>query len=192
MLTIISAIRFLARQGLPLRGSYVSSDGCETNSNFLQLLHLCKEDIPVLYTWLQRSQDRYTSPSIQNELLEIMANMILRKIKISLSGKQFSIMVDETSNISNTEQLVFCLRYVDEDLTKHEEFIGLYDMDSTTAENVIQDILLRLSLQMSSCRGQCYDCAGSMAGCRTGVATTIEQQEPGATSPVHALLWTRT
>ena len=41
---------------------------------------------------------------------------------------------------------------MDEDLTTHEEFIGLYDMDSTTAENitrVIQDILLRLSLQMS-------------------------------------------
>ena len=79
MLTIISTIRFLAHQGLILRGtgSYVSSDGCETNSNFLQLLHLRKEDTPVLNTWLQRSQDRFTSPSIQNELLEIMANMIL-------------------------------------------------------------------------------------------------------------------
>ena len=150
LLTIISTIRFLARQGLPLRGSYVSSDGCETNSNFLQLLHLRKEDIPVLNTWLQRSQDRFTSPS---------------------------------SDISNTEQLVFCVRYVDEDLTTHEEFIGLYDMDSTTAESithVIQDILLRLALQMSNCRGQCYDGAGSMAGCRTGVATTIQQQEPRA------------
>ena len=179
--TSISTIRFLARQGLPLRGSYVSSDGCETNSNFLQLLHLHKEDIPVLNTSLQRSQDHFTGPSIPNELLEIMANMILRKFTRSLSGKLFSIMVDETSDISNTEQLVFCLRYVDEDLTTHEEFIRLYDMDSTTAENttrVIQDILLRLSLQMSSCRGQCYDGAGSMAGCRAGVATTIRQQEP--------------
>lgn len=67
MLTIISTIRFLAH-------------GCETNSNFLQLLHLRKEDIPVLNNWLQRLQDRFTSPSIQNELLEIMANMIQRKI----------------------------------------------------------------------------------------------------------------
>ena len=72
---------------------------------------------------------------------------------------------------------------MDEDLTTHEEFIGLYDMDCTTAENitrVIQDVLLRLSLQMSNCRGQCYDGASSMAGCRTGVATTIQQQEPRA------------
>lgn len=84
-------------------------------------------------------------------------------------------MVDETIDISNTE--LSCLRYVDEDLTTHEE---LYDMDSTTAESrtrVIQDILLRLALQMSNCRGQCYDSASSMAGCRTGVATTIQQQQ---------------
>ena len=60
MLTIISTIRFLAPQRLTSRGSYVSSDGCETNSNFLQLLHLRKEDIPVLNTWLQRSQDHIT------------------------------------------------------------------------------------------------------------------------------------
>ena len=76
MLTVISTIRFLARQGLPLCGSYVSSDGSETNSNFLQLIHLCKYDVPVLNTWLQRSQDHFTSPSIQNELLEIMANYV--------------------------------------------------------------------------------------------------------------------
>ena len=70
---------------------------------------------------------------------------------------------------------------MDKNLIAHEEFIGLNDMDNTTAESitqVIQDILLRLSLQMSSCRGQCYDGAASMAGCRTGVATTIQQQEP--------------
>lgn len=50
LLTIISTIHFLARQGLPLHGSYVSSDGCETNSNFLQLLYLRKEEIPMLNT----------------------------------------------------------------------------------------------------------------------------------------------
>ena len=55
----------------------------------------------------------------------------------------------------------------------------------------IQDILLRLSLQMSSCRGQCYDGAGSMAGCRTGVAMT-DYTATGTMSPEHTLLWTHT
>ena len=75
---------------------------------------------------------------------------------------------------------MFCIRYVDEDLNTYEEFVGLCDMESTTAENIACYILLRLSLQISNCCGQCYDHAGSMAGCRTGVATTIQQQEPRA------------
>ena len=45
---------------------------------------------------------------MQNEILEIMASTILRKIARKLAGELFSIMVDETTDISNAEQLVFC------------------------------------------------------------------------------------
>ena len=44
MLTTISTICFLACQGLPLRGSHVSSGGCEMNSNFyiyVRKIYLC-------------------------------------------------------------------------------------------------------------------------------------------------------
>ena len=46
-------------------------------------------------------------------------------------------------------------------------------MDSISAESIIrtiEDILLRLSLSLQNCRGQCYDGASSMAGC---ISTTI-------------------
>lgn len=43
LLKIISRVRFLARQGLPLRG-----DGDERNSNFLALLSLREEDDPTI------------------------------------------------------------------------------------------------------------------------------------------------
>ena len=181
--TILSTIHFLARQGLPLRGSHVGHGCGELNSNFMQLLELRKHDVPNLDGWLSRSQDRFTSPTIQNEILEIMASTILRKIARKLAGELFSIMVDETTDISNTEQLVFCIRYVDSQLNSDEEFIGLHSLESTTAQSIthtIQDILLRLSLQFENCRGQCYDGASAMAGCRTGVATTLLQMEPRA------------
>ena len=60
---------------------------------------------------------------------------------------------------------------------------NLYSLDSTTAQAItytIQDILLRLSLQLEKCRGQCYDGASAMAGCKTGVATKLLQKEPHA------------
>ena len=182
LLAIVSTVRFLARQGLPLRGASRgdSSGSGEINSNFMQLLLLRKEEIPDLDAWLEKSQDRFTSPDIQNEFLQIMALTVLRGITERLTGRYFSIMVDETTDISNVEQLVFCIRFVDGHLNCHEEFIGLHSMDSISADSIIrtiEDILLRLSLSLQNCRGQCYDGASSMAGCKTGVSTTILQKE---------------
>uniref|UniRef100_H3ADC1 DUF4371 domain-containing protein n=1 Tax=Latimeria chalumnae TaxID=7897 RepID=H3ADC1_LATCH len=46
--------------------------------------------------------------------------------------------------------------------------------------NTIEDIMLRMSIQLKDCRGQCYDEASSMAGCKTGVATSLLSKEPRA------------
>ncbi len=89
-----------------------------------------------------------------------------------MSGQWFTIMVDETTDQSNVEQMVFCLCYVDSDLNVHEEFVGLYSLESTSADSIvsiIKDILLRMNLSPKNCRGQCYDGASSMSGgrCKT-------------------------
>ena len=46
----------------------------------MQLLLLRKNKIPNIDAWLQKSRDRFTSPEIQNELLQIMALSVLRQI----------------------------------------------------------------------------------------------------------------
>ena len=46
----------------------------------------------------------------------IIAQFIQREIAMEVFGKWFTIMVDETTDLSNTEQMVFCLRYVDKNL----------------------------------------------------------------------------
>ena len=65
---------------------------------------------------------------------------ILRKLANNLAGRQFAIMIDETTDISNTEQLVFCPRYVDDKLASHEEFTGLHSLESTTALSITHTI----------------------------------------------------
>ena len=45
-------------------------------------------------------------------------------------------MVDESSDISNKEQAVFCVCWVDEDLIFHKDFIGLYEMEKTDAASM--------------------------------------------------------
>lgn len=187
LLTILSSIRYLGRQGLALRGRYKIADnsdkGGETDSNFIQLLRTRAEDNPGILKWMDKSRNKYTSPEMQNEMLGIMALHILRAISTELSGKWYTIMIDETTDLSNTEQMVCCLRYVDDDLEVHEEVIGLYSLDSTSAEMItatIEDILLRLNLRIDNCRGQCYDGASNMSGAKSGVASRLTTLEAKA------------
>ena len=184
---ILSTIRYLGRQGLALRGHYKSVDESrkrgEFDSNFIQLLRTRAEDNPQLLKWMEKSQDKFTSPEIQNEILSIMALHILREIASELSGKWYTIMVDETTDLSNTEQMVLYLRYVDNNLEVHEELIGLYSLESTSADVVvtaINDILLRMNLTINNCCGQCYDGGSNMSGARSGVATRLTDLESRA------------
>jgi len=178
LLKILQNIRYLARQSLPLRGSWSEKEKCETNSNFRQLLLLRSEDDERLTAWLKQKTNRFDSPEIQNEMLEIMALNILRDIVKNIQlAEIFSILGDETGDISNTEQLVFCVRWVDDDLEVYEDFIGMHPLPNTTADEivrVIKDILLRMNLRVENARGQCYDGAAAMSGPKSGVATQIK------------------
>lgn len=169
LLKVLFTVRFLARQGLSLRGS-----GDESDSNLLQLLLLRADDFPAISKYLERKQLKYVSHDVQNEFLSIMAMQMLREITASLqSSANFTIMVDETTDMSNKEQVVLVFRWVDNDLNPHEESVGLYQTDSITSDAlvaVIKDVLLRLNLKIECCRGQCYDGASAMAGSKKGVA----------------------
>ena len=57
------------------------------------------------------------------------------------------------------------MRWVDENLIPHEEFIGLHAIPDTSADEIvaiIKVILLRMNLRIENARGQCYDGASSM------------------------------
>ena len=54
-------------------------------------------------------------------------------------------MLDETTDCSNKEQVVLVFRWVDENLTAHEDFVGLYVTDSINSAAlvaIIRDTLL--------------------------------------------------
>ena len=175
---IISSVRFLARQDLALRGHD------EANSNLVQLIRLRAEDNPLLGKWLERSCRKFTSHENQNEFLEVMSYMVLRKLLGDIHNSPYlMVMVDETTDVANKEQLTFVIRWVDESLDVHEEFLGLYNLSSTTADSIvasIKDILLHFEIPAAKLRGQCYDGCSTMAGARGGVATKMQEIEPRA------------
>ena len=118
LLLVLQNIRFLARQGLPLRG-----DGDESSSNFIQLLHLRGVDHGGIDSWLKKKTNKYTSPEIQNECLQLMALHIRREVSCNIAGSHcFSILADECTDCSNKEQFTINIRWVDQHLNEHEEF----------------------------------------------------------------------
>jgi len=170
---IIESVQFLARQGLAIQG--LESD----SGNLMELLRLRSEDVPELAQWLKR-KITWTSHDIQNEILEIMAHSIQRDIASDIrDAVWFSLIVDETTDISVKEQVSICLRHVSNLFEVHEDFIGFYETsltDASTLVAIIEDVLLRLNLPLSQCRGQCYDGASTMAGRLSGVQARILQK----------------
>lgn len=172
------AARYLARQGLALRGD------ADAESNLIQLLRLRADDKPQVMKWLERSSRKYTSHENQNEMLEIMAHQILRKLLGLIQKSPFlAIMVDETTDVSNKEQLTLVIRRIDENLDVFEEFLGMYSLHTTSAQSIvtaISDALLRFQIPFARIRGQCYDGCSTMAGAKGGVAAKIREKEPRA------------
>ncbi|CAM1298331.1 Uncharacterised protein at_DN2170 [Pycnogonum litorale] len=177
---ILENIRFLARQGLALRGN-----GDDADSNFIKLLRLRASDCPAILSWLDKKTNNYVSVTvIQNECLKIMCLQLLRQVSSCIQSNRFySIMADECTDCSNKEQFTLCIRWVDESLTDHEDFIGLYEVatiDANTLTSTIKDVLQRMNLSISDCRGQCYDGASNMTGSRNGVAAQLRRDESRA------------
>ena len=175
LLKIISIVLFLCRQGLPLRGH-----GDDSDSNFMQALKFQNEaDTAAISSWIEKKRDKFTSPQIQNEIIKSMSLRVLRNIITSIQSVPFfTIMIDETTDCTNKEQAVVVIRWVDDSLSVHEEFIGLHEV-----ENIKANTLVRVNLSVHKIRGPCYDGSSNMSGLRNGVR---------GKSIVYPLLWAYT
>ncbi len=113
-----------------------------------------------------------------------MAHNILHNLVNEIrSAGAFSIIVDESQDISHQEQVSFCVRFVDDEFRPQELFLGFHSTESTTAENLAKlviDTMVRLNLPIDMLRGQCYDGASNMAGRYNGVQQIIKDQQPKA------------
>lgn len=111
--TLTDSLIYFARQELPTRG-HDESLVSENRGNFKELLDLVARHSD---NFLRISNQRpgnatYTSPDIQNELLELCAEQVVEKIIAQVKeSKYFSIMADETTDTSKHTQLSMFLRY---------------------------------------------------------------------------------
>ena len=160
----------------------------DTESNLIQLLELRSDDCPSLKVWLR--ERHYFSPVIVNSQIRLMGLDLLKSLLCDIrSAEIFSVVVDEATDVSCKEQMVVCIRWVDEDFMVHEdpvELIHLSRTDASTITSALKDCLLRFCLPLEQCRGQAYDGASNMSGYLNGVAAQI-QKEISSAIYVHCL-----
>ena len=176
---IFNAVLLCGRQGLALRGH------TDESSNFRQIINLIAKHDGDMQAWLTRQNTyKWFSHDIMNEILEMTSHAVLRDlVKEVQVAKYFSIICDETTDVSTTEQLSICVRYVDSAWAIKEVFLGLHaapKCDSETLTTIVKSCLLSLNLPLSNCRGQAYDGAANMRGNISGVQARIKESNKTA------------
>ena len=124
--SIIDVVVLCGQQNIALRGH------TEQNSNFLALLNFHAKTDPVLATHLASAEKRakYTSPAIQNELIEICANQIRNSLVNDCNAFPFyAFLADEATDCATMEEISIRVHFVHtrEDNKKvqvREEFHG--------------------------------------------------------------------
>ena len=72
----------------------------------------------------------------------------------------YSIMMDETSDISKTEQVSICIHITNDDLIVSGNFIGFFETPNTKSKtlfNIVIGFLKNEEMDIKKLRGQCYD-----------------------------------
>ncbi|GJV48999.1 zinc finger MYM-type protein 1-like protein [Tanacetum coccineum] len=160
LLASLHCSRLLLHQGLSTRGK---KEGLISNNkgNFLELLAwLAKhnEDINKVVLGRAPKNHKLTSPLIQRDLMINCCAKETTKIIIKELGEDyFTILADESCDVSHKEKMSLCLRYVDKKRDVVERFLGILHVKDTTALTLrdgIHSMLAEHSLSPSRIRGQ--------------------------------------
>ncbi|KAK4873347.1 hypothetical protein RN001_015376 [Aquatica leii] len=196
LFSIVETIKFCGRQELALRGtndsgpvSVTDEEPVTNDGNFRAILRMrmkCGDTKLLKHCENIALNATYMSAKVQNDLISIRGEIIQKEIVKCLNeAKVFSVLVDETSDISGHEQLSLCVRYTKKVETCYvvKDFLGFVKVDNTTAQPLADTIiasLKNLDIDCNNMVGQGYDGAAVMKGAFNGVQAIIRKSFPRA------------
>ena len=199
--SIVKTIMLCGKRNFPLRGkrddghleiydedSIIDDITRNNEGNFRELLRFRVDaGDTILKEHLEKSAANatYTSKTIQNEIINVCAGLTREKIVKQLSvNKLFTVLADETTDVSGKEQMSLCVRYVDPTSKKiREDFLDFVHVTDLTGKGLADKILGHLEntgIDINYMVGQGYDGASAMSGHIKGVQKIIQEQIPTA------------
>ncbi|CAM8941219.1 unnamed protein product [Rhodiola kirilowii] len=174
--TTIAAVKYLGKEGLPFRGHDESSNS-SSRGHFIEIIKSyasMNNRLQKLFLKMLLNMPCTFAPSIQKEILDIIATKIRNKIRQEIGDAKFCILVDESLDVSHKEQMAIILRFIDEDGFLQERYFEIVSVEDTTSANLkkhICEVLSTNKLQVQNIRGQGYDGASNMRGQFHGLKT---------------------
>ena len=113
--TSIKCARWLAFQACAFRGHDESLDS-KNRGNFIELIKFTStfnDKVASVVLENAPGNAKYTSPTIQKEILHILASNVRNAIREEIGDAKFCILVDEARDESKREQMAIILRFVD-------------------------------------------------------------------------------
>ena len=106
--------------------------GLNTSGNFVELLHYRSGwgNTDLKYHLESAAQNaRYTSPEIQNELIDCCGELIIGKSAAVVKEKRYySILADEANDCSEKGEIALILRFVDENNVIRKESVSFLNV----------------------------------------------------------------
>ncbi|XP_012833666.1 PREDICTED: zinc finger MYM-type protein 1-like [Erythranthe guttata] len=167
--TSIDCVRWLAYQSCSFRG-HDEGPTSKNSGNFREMVKLLANyNEKVAATILDKAPPtaKYISPTIQKEILHIIASKVRNKIREDIGDSKFCILVDEARDESKKEQMALVLRFVDKIGVLQERFfdiVSVKDTTSLTLKHELSTFFSHHALSIDNLRGQGYDGASNMRG----------------------------
>ena len=181
---IVDCIRFLLCRGLAFCG-YDESQGSSDKGNFLEFLQFLEDHNESINEVLQNASKncKLTHSDIQKDIVNAITHETSKVIIKDLHNGFFSILVNESCDISVKEQMSHVLRYVNKKGIIIVWFLGVIHVASATGLSLkyaIECLLCEHNLSLSNLCGQGYDRASNMQGDINGLKTLILKENKSA------------
>jgi hypothetical protein len=152
--TSIAIVKWLSLQSCSFRAHDEKPDS-KNRGNLVELVKLLAEFNPEIASVILENAPqyaKYTSPDIRKEILSIFTLKIRKHIHEEIGGAKFSILVNETCDISKQEQMTIVLRFVDTNNMLQERFFDLVHVKNTKALTLKQNYAMYYPTMVLICR----------------------------------------